>query len=142
MVHVDLTPEEEELKKYVFSERHEFKNVLVGHLKNILSKHIYDAMVDFYGVTVNVSADKVYIDGYLALSKLGDNTPTHIIEMHIVIHSDLTMEFRAGPLWFDYDLRNDVKDLLDTYRFTEMALQITQPIVYTFQPPSQQNSTR
>ena len=112
MVEIRLSPEEEKLLRYVFSEDQRHQIVLLKLLKSIVKKKTFDAEIDFYGVTINNGGD-LYIDGYLVLMKNG--LPPHIVEMHITINTDLEMKFRAGALWFYYNLRSETDELLKAF---------------------------
>lgn len=111
MVEIKLSPEEEKLREYVFSDKPEHQQILVQKLKSIVSSKIFEASVDFIGVTVN-NAGQLHIDGYLELTK---GYTTYIVEMHITIDDTLYMKFEAGTLWFFYDLRDRVNELLNAF---------------------------
>mgnify|MGYP001770684397 CR=1 FL=1 len=112
MVEIKLTPEEEKLLQYVFSDKPEHQKVLLKLLKSIINDKVRYARAEFYGVTINNTGD-LYIDGYLAL--INNELPPHIVEMHITINSELEMKFEAGALWFYYNLRDKVEEFLKAF---------------------------
>lgn len=128
----DIYEKIDKLKTYIYTEKPEYNKILVEKIQEILSRKILGAGVQIVGVVVNhetehynsdIKIDKLRIDGYVYLYKLGGHkSAEHIVELHISMES-LVMTINVGVMHFEYYLdESDIDSLLQRFEEVEKRL--------------------